>query len=65
MRDMATAVIYYRPTYDSNIIVRWPIGCSATRDNQETIRTHLKRHRPQSEFIGCEIIPDKPKRGTS
>lgn len=48
-----TGCIRYRD--GSGKVKDWFIGAIPGRDNEETLREHLKRHLPAAEFIGWVI----------
>ncbi len=46
------AQIRYR---EDGVVREWGIGAAVGADNDDTLRAHLKRWRPNAEFMGCKI----------
>ena len=36
-------------------IRKWSIGCDLEKDNEESIKEHLKKHIPEAEFVSVEF----------
>jgi len=47
-----TAIIRYK---ENGVIGDWAIGADPKKDNEETMRDHLRKWRPNAEFIDCAI----------
>lgn len=46
------AQIRYR---ERGVVREWGIGCDAHHDDDASIEAHLKRWRPEAEYLGCCI----------
>jgi hypothetical protein len=53
---LATGVIRYSLDGKRH---KWSVGCTV-KDNQRTLKAHLKKWMPKAKFLSAKIYPDKP-----